>query len=135
MAEWVPSPATSGDVADHFGDHTEVGRNARRDGAEDIQSKATLGEWDAGDDTEPPPPRAWLLGNVFARRFISSLLAEGGTGKTAVRYAQYLSLVTGKPLTGEYLFQRCRVERRRVRRRTSRRDCTMGELSEVAVAF
>ena len=31
----------------------------------------------------------WLLGNVFARRFVSSLFAEGGTGKTAVRVAQY----------------------------------------------
>ena len=26
-----------------------------------------------------------------------------------MRYAQYLSLVTGKPLTGEHVFQPCRV--------------------------
>ena len=26
-----------------------------------------LGEWDAGDDIEPPPPRGWLLGNIFCR--------------------------------------------------------------------
>ena len=71
--------------------------------------EALLGEWDAGDDTEMPPPRAWLLGNVFARRFVSSLFAEGGTGKTSVRYAQFLALATGKPLTGEHVFQRCRV--------------------------
>src|SRR5262249_22255960 len=68
-----------------------------------------LGEWDAGDDTELPPPRGWLLGNVFARGFISSLFAEGGTGKTALRYAQYLSLAVGRSLTGEHFFQRCRV--------------------------
>ena len=66
---------------------------------------------DAGDDAllDNPPPRAWLLGTIFARRFISSLVAEGGTGKTALRYAQYLSLATGRELTGERVFQRCRV--------------------------
>jgi hypothetical protein len=69
----------------------------------------SLGEWDAGDDDEPPPPRGWLLGNVFARRFVSSLYGDGGVGKTAVRYAQYLSLAAGRALTGEHVFQRCRV--------------------------
>ena len=68
-----------------------------------------LGEWDAGDDVELPPPRAWLLGNIFARKFMSSLLADGGVGKTALRYAQLLSLATGRMLTGDYLFERCRV--------------------------
>jgi hypothetical protein len=68
-----------------------------------------LGEWDAGDDAKPPPPRGWLLGTVFCRTFISSLIAEGGSGKTTLRYAQYLSLATGRPLTGEHVFQRCRV--------------------------
>jgi hypothetical protein len=70
---------------------------------------ASVGEWDAGDDTEPPPPRGWLLGTIFARGFMSSLFAEGGTGKTALRYAQYLSLATGNSLTGEHVFQRCQV--------------------------
>jgi hypothetical protein len=72
-------------------------------------SNTVLGEWDAGNDDALPPPRGWLLGNVFARNFMSSLLAEGGTGKTALRYAQYLSLATGNSLTGEHVFQRCRV--------------------------
>jgi RecA-family ATPase len=76
-------------------------------GFEELADK--LGEWDAGDDTELPPPRGWLLGNVFARNFISALFAEGGTGKTALRYAQLLSLATGNSLTGEHVFQRCRV--------------------------
>lgn len=70
---------------------------------------AGLGEWDAGDDVEPPPPRGWLLGNVFARTFLSSLIGDGGVGKTAVRYAQLLSLATKRMLTGEHVFQRCRV--------------------------
>ncbi len=68
-----------------------------------------LGEWDAGDDDQPVPPRGWLLGNTFCRGFVSSLLGDGGVGKTALRYAQALSLSTGRSLTGEHVFQRSRV--------------------------
>ncbi len=56
-----------------------------------------------------PPPRGWLLGNTFCRRFLSSLIRDGGVGKTAVRYAQALALATGRDLTGEHVFQRARV--------------------------
>lgn len=68
-----------------------------------------LGEWDVGDDNEPIPPRGWLLGNTFCRKFISSLIATGGTGKTAIRIAQALSMTTGRSLTGEHVFRRARV--------------------------
>jgi AAA domain len=78
-------------------------------GAAEHKHSDDLGEWDASDDVDPPPPREWLLGNTFCRKYTSSLLGDGGVGKTAVRYAQYLSLATGRPLTGEHVFQRCRV--------------------------
>ena len=65
--------------------------------------------WDAGDDDLIPPPRGWLLGTSFCRGFASSLLGDGGVGKTAMRYAQGLSLATERALTGEHVFQRCRV--------------------------
>jgi len=68
-----------------------------------------LNEFDAGLDTVIPPPRGWLLGNSFCRKFISSLIADGGTGKTALRYAQAIAMATGKPITGEYVFKRARV--------------------------
>lgn len=68
-----------------------------------------LGETDAGIDGAAIKPRGWLLGNVFCRGFISSLIAEGGTGKTAVRYTQLVSLATGRELTGDHVFQRCRA--------------------------
>src|SRR5262249_45059732 len=58
----------------------------------------SLGEWDAGEDNGPIPPRGWLLGNQFCRRFLSSLIAPGGTGKTALRMLQYLAMTTGRPL-------------------------------------
>jgi hypothetical protein len=69
----------------------------------------TLGEIDIGLDAAPIPPRGWLLGTQFCRRFLSSVFAPGGTGKTALRTSQYLSLATGQQLTGQYIFQRCRV--------------------------
>ena len=65
--------------------------------------------WDAGEDDTIPPPRGWLLGTSFCRGFASSLLGDGGVGKTAVRYAQMLSLATKRALTGEWVFERCRV--------------------------
>ena len=68
-----------------------------------------LSIWDAGEDDYVIPPRAWLLGNVFCRKFLSSILADGGTGKTALRVAQLISLAIGRSLTGEHVFVRCRV--------------------------
>jgi RecA-family ATPase len=93
----------------------EVSKPKKANGKDDTGDQATgqatspLDEWDAGDDTGLPPPRGWLLGNVFCRNFLRSILGAGGTGKTALRYAQYLALATGRPLTGEHVFQRCRV--------------------------
>jgi RecA-family ATPase len=69
----------------------------------------SLGEWDAGDRTGPIPPRGWLLGNHFCRKAVSALIAPGGTGKTAVRMVQYLALATGRKLTEQHIFRRCRV--------------------------
>jgi hypothetical protein len=67
-----------------------------------------LDVWSAAD-AELPPPRGWLLGNAFCRKFVSSIVAEGGTGKSALRMAQVLALASGKQLTGEYIFVRSRV--------------------------
>lgn len=77
--------------------------------ASEIEPAPPLGEWDAGLDDSVPPPRGWLLGNIFCRQFASSLLADGAVGKSSLRYVQLLSLATGRPLTGEHVFQRSRV--------------------------
>lgn len=76
---------------------------------ETTEKSRGLGEWDAGDFTDLPPPRQWLLGNQFCRRFLSGVLAPGATGKTAVRTLQYLAVATGRPLTGQHVFKRGRV--------------------------
>jgi hypothetical protein len=68
-----------------------------------------LDEVDAGYDPGPIPPRGWLLAFQFCLKFLSSLVATGGTGKTALRMLQYLALATGRALTGEHVFRRCRV--------------------------
>src|SRR4051812_46253101 len=73
------------------------------------QPLARLDEWDAGDDIAPPTPREWLMGTVFCRRFVSSLLGDGGVGKSALRVAQAMGLAIGRPLTGEYVHKRTRV--------------------------
>lgn len=81
----------------------------RRRGLLSAEGPESLGVWDAADDDYQIPPRGWLLGNTFCRRFLSSLVASGGTGKTALRLAQLVSLATGRNLTGEHVFCRCRV--------------------------
>jgi hypothetical protein len=97
------------------------------------------GPIDAGEDDAPIPPRGWLLGNTFCRGFISGLLSHGGAGKTALRLTQAFALATGRPLTGEHVFQRCRVLivcledsldelRRRVRAARLHHDITADEL-------
>jgi hypothetical protein len=73
------------------------------------QPPCSLDEWDAGEDSDPIPPRGWLLGNQFCRRFLASIIAPGGTGKTALRILQYVALATGQPLTGQHVFRRSRV--------------------------
>lgn len=69
-----------------------------------------LGLWSAAAHQDTlPPPRHWLLGNTFCRGFLSSLIAEGGTGKSALRMSQALALATGRPLTGERVWEQTRV--------------------------
>lgn len=83
--------------------------DAAADRRQVLPSLIGLNEWDAGERSELPPPREWLLGNQFCRRFLSGLLAPGATGKTALRTLQYLAVATGRPLTGQHVFKRGRV--------------------------
>lgn len=79
------------------------------DGAQYRAQPGPLGSLDVGEDTDPIPPRGWLMGNLFCRGFISSLLGDGATGKTAFRIACALSLASGKSLLKEHIFQQCNV--------------------------
>lgn len=64
---------------------------------------------DIGNLKHKPAPRGWLLGLAFCRKFLSQLFADGAVGKTALRYAQYLALASGRSITSERVFVRCRV--------------------------
>jgi hypothetical protein len=68
-----------------------------------------LAEWDAGDEPGAIPPRQWLLGNQFCCGFISSIVAAGGAGKSALRLLQFISMALGRPLCGQHVFRRSRV--------------------------
>src|SRR5262249_585444 len=101
--------------AESFGDRGRSGPNgppppnseadygfAKTDGTvvSSTEGGAAPDVYDAGDDTEPPPPRGWLLGNQFCRGFLSSLVAPGAAGKTALRVLQLLALAVARNLTG-----------------------------------
>lgn len=103
------------------------------------QESDCLQEWDAGEDHETPPPREWLLGNQFCRKFVSGLTAPGATGKSATRLVQYMALATGRDLIGQHVFKRTRVLvismeddrdelRRRIRAACLHHDIEPGEL-------
>jgi len=68
-----------------------------------------LGEWNCGIRPAVIPPRQWLLAFAFCLSFISSVVAGGGVGKTALRLLQYMSIATGRRLSGQHVFRRCRV--------------------------
>lgn len=106
----APEPPPHTEIPEQFDDArrvTEVDAPYAVNGP--VSDVHGLNEWDAGDFVDMPPPREWLLGNQFCRRFLSGLLAPGATGKTALRTLQYLALATGRPLTGQHVFKRCRV--------------------------
>ena len=73
------------------------------------QPNDSLEVFDAGEDIDLPPPRGWLLGNQFCRGFLSSLVAPGAAGKTALRVLQLVALATARNLTSQHVFMRCRV--------------------------
>jgi AAA domain len=90
--------------------HNAIYQNAKGGLSEQpVEPPPELEEWDAGNDPGPILPRQWLMGNQFCRKFLSSLIASGGTGKSALRLLQFISLALGRSLTGQHVFRRCRV--------------------------
>lgn len=52
------------------------------------------------------PPRQWLYGTRLIRRFVSVLVAPGGTGKSLYSVGVAMALASGKPILGEHVHHR-----------------------------
>jgi hypothetical protein len=52
------------------------------------------------------PPREWLYGTRLIRRFVSLLVAPGGTGKSMFAIGVAISLASGRPLFGDKIHRR-----------------------------
>src|SRR5579863_6615477 len=99
FAEVVPEPTPKPDdhappAFDHIPDSADgepifEPLNGAATVADSAEESDCLEEWDAGEITSLPPPREWLLGNQFCRKFVSGLTAPGATGKSATRLVQY----------------------------------------------
>jgi hypothetical protein len=102
-------PIIDWDKADHEREQRPPRQDGNGQGQPQPEGPGSLDEWNAGTDPGKIPPRRWLLGNQFCRGFISSIVAAGGTGKSALRLLQFIALATGRKLSGEHVFQRSRV--------------------------
>jgi hypothetical protein len=102
--EWPDGADGERDEASNEGGSTGTATNE-----EAAQESDCLEEWNVGQDIEDPPPREWLLGNQFCRKFVSGLTAPGATGKSATRLVQYMSLATARELAGQHVFKRTKV--------------------------
>jgi hypothetical protein len=51
-------------------------------------------------------PRPWLYGTILQRKYVSLLVAPGGTGKSQLALGIGIDLVTGRKLLGPHVFER-----------------------------
>lgn len=49
-------------------------------------------------DPSQIPPREWLYGHHFARRYLTATVGAGGGGKSSLAIVEALAMVTGRPL-------------------------------------
>lgn len=60
-------------------------------------------------DATKIPPREWIYGRHYIRKFISSTVAPGGLGKSSLTIAEALAISTGRPLLGIAVDERANV--------------------------
>ncbi|MBB4571734.1 AAA family ATPase [Rhizobium leucaenae] len=60
-------------------------------------------------DPKSIPPREWLYGHHYIRKFVSVTVSPGGVGKTSLGMGEALSMATGRELFGAKVHQRSRV--------------------------
>lgn len=55
------------------------------------------------------PPREWIYGRHYIRKFVSSTVAPGGLGKSSLVIAEALAIATGRPILGTAIDERTNV--------------------------
>lgn len=55
------------------------------------------------------PPRRWLYGNHYIRQFLSTTVAPGGSGKSALALLEAMAMASGKALLGVEPVERAKV--------------------------
>lgn len=65
-------------------------------------------EWKFVDPAKIPP-RSWLYGYHYIRKYVSTTISPGGLGKTSNSIAEALAMTTDRDLLGERVHERCKV--------------------------
>jgi hypothetical protein len=60
-------------------------------------------------DPKSIPPRSWLYGRHYIRKFVSCTVAPGGSGKSSLALAEALAMASGKALLGQKPVERVKV--------------------------
>lgn len=80
--------------------YVDNGRDAARLSAEQREPRIIAPRGFIWRDPATIPPRAFIMGPHFIRRYVSATIAPGGLGKSALLTAEALALVTGRALLG-----------------------------------
>jgi hypothetical protein len=55
------------------------------------------------------PPRQWIYGRHYVRKFVTATVAPGGIGKSSLSIVEALAIITGRPLLGVEPSESCHV--------------------------
>jgi hypothetical protein len=83
-----------------------ISQLANGEGPKTEQIEATPFEY---VDPSSIPPREWVYGNHYIRRFLSTTVAPGGIGKSSLAIVELLAIATGRPLLGREPDESCPV--------------------------
>nr|CAD6606447.1 recombinase RecA [Rhizobium sp. Khangiran2] len=76
--------------------------------AKDNTSLITATEW-KWVDPRNIPPRQWIYGRHYIRKYVSLTVSPGGVGKTGKAIVEAVAMATGRNLLGEEVHERARV--------------------------
>lgn len=87
-------------VGDAAGDLPEMGLNALKRDAEAAAPPPIHATPYGFPDPAAIPPRQWVYGTHYVRKFVSATVAPSGVGKSSLEIVEALAMASGKPLLG-----------------------------------